>query len=201
MCWTTRRCIQAGCRDQEFLFCLFYECGVATYVDNLPPGGKVTVFDQATAGGTGLTIGGASGVEGGQSIGIGPPFVKDHFVSAQGEICGDKSPFSVEQQVQARPGTIPGPQTTGLYENGQLITVNHLVNGSRVTIKASALFGGGGAPADHVRFWLSRPLNSGESSRNKPGVVSRQCGNRNRNGAALFGFAGAAYSRRSRVMK
>jgi len=145
-------------------FLPLYECGVATYVDNLPPGGRLTVFDQATSGGTRTTIGALSGVEGGQSIGIGPPFVKDHFVSAQGEICSDKSPFSATQQVQAAPTTIPAPQTTGLYENGQLITVNHLVNGAKVTIKASgSTVGGGGAPADHVRFWLSRPLNSGES--------------------------------------
>lgn len=145
-------------------FLPLYECGVATYVDNLPPGGKVTVFDQPTASGTRSTIGGVSGVEQGQSIGIGPPFVKDHFVSAQADICGDLSPFSGQQQVQAAPTTIPTPHTTGLYENGQLITVNQLVNGARVTIKASGSpVGGGGAPAEHVRFWLSRQLNSGES--------------------------------------
>jgi hypothetical protein len=145
-------------------FMPLYSCGVATYVDNLPPGGRLTVFDQVNRGDPRSTIGGLNGVAGGQSIGVGPAFVQNHWVSAQSQICTVSSSFSAEQQVQAPPASMPAPQVTGLYENGQLITVNHLVNGSNVTIKdaGGSIIGGGGAPADHVRFGLSRPLVSGE---------------------------------------
>lgn len=140
-----------------------YNCGVATVVDQLPPGGKVTVFDQVNRGDPRTILGSINGVAAGQSIGVGPPFVQNHWVSAQSEICGVPSIFSTEHQVQAAPTTIPAPQVTGLYENGGIITVNQLVNGARVTISAGgSTIGGGGAPAEHVTFGLSRALINGE---------------------------------------
>ncbi|MGB7202059.1 MAG: hypothetical protein WBD16_07300 [Pyrinomonadaceae bacterium] len=154
----------SGLPQPNIPFQPLYHCGVATYVDNLPPGGRLTVFDQVNPGDPRNTIGGLNGVAAGQSIGVGPPFVQNHWVSAQSQICTDSSGFSPEQQVQPPPASIPAPQVTGLYENSQLITVNHLVNGAKVTLKdaGGSIIGGGGAPSDHVRFGLSRPLISGE---------------------------------------
>jgi len=154
----------AGLPQPGFPALPLYQCGVATVVDNLPPGGKVTVFDAIVSGGPRTIIGGINGVAARQSIGVGPAFVQDHFVSAQSQICTVPSSFSAEQQVQAPPPSMPAPQVTGLFENGQLITINHLVNGAGVTIKDSggSTIGGGGAPSEHVRFGLSRPLVSGE---------------------------------------
>lgn len=140
-----------------------YNCGIATVVDQLPPGGGVTVFDQVNLGDPRTAIGSGTGVAAAQSIGIGPAFVQSHWVSAQSQICTVPSAFSAERQVQPAPATVPAPAVTGLYENGTLITVNQLLNGARVTISiGGSAIGGGGAPAEHVSFGLSRPLAGGE---------------------------------------
>jgi hypothetical protein len=150
-----------------------FDCGIATYADNLPQGGKVRVFDQANVGAPTTTIGGVDGVAAGQSIGIGPAFIRNHLVTAQSQICDVMSPVSDPLTVMPAPATLPPPQTTGIYENGQIITVNQLVNGAKVTIsKGGMVIGGGGAPGDHVRFWLSSPVGAGETL----GIMQEMCG-------------------------
>ncbi len=145
-------------------FLPLYNCGIATAVDQLPPGGKLTVFDQVNRSDARTTIGSTTGVAALQPIAVSPAFVQDHFVSAQSQICDVPSTFSAEQQVQREPATSPTPHVTGMYESGQIITINQLMNGAKVTINAGgATIGGGGAPAEHVRFGLSRALVAGET--------------------------------------
>ncbi len=145
-------------------FLPLYNCGIATFVDHLPPGGRVTIYDQVSRSDPRNSLGSDRGVEAGHTMGVSPPFVQDHWVSARSQICEVLSDFAVEQQVQPAPPTIPVPQVSGLYENGRIITVTHLVNGAMVNISAGgAGIGGGGAPTENVRFGLARKLVAGEN--------------------------------------
>lgn len=154
----------AGLPKPGFPFLYLYNCGVATVVDNLPPGGTVRVFSHAPADAApGTTVGHVDGTGGSQSIGIGPAFVETHRISAESQICSDISPRADEQIVLAAPSTLPNPEVTGIYEGGTIITVHQLVNGAKITIKRSGTtIGGGGAPASHVRFHIGVVVNAGE---------------------------------------
>jgi hypothetical protein len=144
-----------------------YECGIATVVDTLPPGATVRVrdHDPATPPATPLTvIGQVAGTAAGQPLGIGPAFLLHHEVTAQAEICSDSSPVSFPQTVQPPPPVLPKPELRDLYDNGTWAVLGQLVNGSRVTITHGGTpIGGGGAPADLVRFPVSPVLHDGDT--------------------------------------
>lgn len=141
-----------GLPPPEIPFVPLYECGVATVVSNLPQGGEVEVFSDAISS----PIGQASGVGEGISLWINPPFEAGHNITAVSSICGDTSPPSEPpHEVQPAPETLPAPEVPELYEDGTIIVVGGLVNGSFVTIEDQATgdtVSGGGAPAGRVRF-------------------------------------------------
>lgn len=142
----------AGLPKPGFPFLYLYECGIATYVDNLPPGGQLRVFEQPDPTATKNLVGSVNGVAEGQSVGIGPAFIKDHLVTAESQICTDISPASDTQQVQQAPSTIPKPTTDPIIEGATFIVVHGLVNGAKASIKrAGSVIATFGAPAGHVR--------------------------------------------------
>jgi len=135
-----------------------YQCGVATVVDSLPPGGTLRVSAGPSGGPAGV-VGQVVGVAAAQSVGIGPAFVLNHEVTAQAQICSDLSPVSTLHVVQQPPPVLPAPEFRGLIEGGTWVVLGQLVNGTSVTIKnGAATIGGGGAPATLVRFPVSPAL-------------------------------------------
>ncbi len=140
-----------------------YRCGVATVVNNLPEGGEVKVFSDAQP----APIGQASGVWSRHSVGINPPFETGHQVTAQSSICDEHSPISAPPQiVQEAPSSLPAPDVPELYEDGSIVVVGNLVNGSLVRVRDQAngdLIAGGGAPSSRVRFNAANPVSAGQT--------------------------------------
>lgn len=140
-----------------------YRCGIATVVGDLPQGGSVSVLSDALPD----RIGGHNGVGSSQSVGIHPPFELGHGITAVSSICEDESDPSLPPRiVQPEPGTLPAPDVPELYEDGTIIVVGKLTNGSRVTIRDQSsgdTVAGGGAPAGRVRFAASTPVSSGQT--------------------------------------
>ncbi len=163
-----------GLPKPEFPFLYLYNCGIATAVNHLPPGGQLRVYSRENFAGSPKTlVGSVTGVGEGQSVGINPAFIEGRLISAESQICTDVSPASDEQLVKAAPTSLPQTVVTGLYENGVFITVNNLVNGAKVTLKkAGSVIGGGGAPGPHVKFHLSSPVASGDQVE----IVQELCG-------------------------
>ena len=153
----------AGLPKPNFPFLYLYDCGIATHVNNLPPGGQLRVFQQPNGAAPRNTVGSANGVAAGQSIGIGPPFQSGHLVSAESQICTDISPLSDFQTVQPAPSVLPVPSVDPLYEQANFIVVHSLVNGARCEIaRNGTVIAGFGAPAPHVRVNLGITLNAGD---------------------------------------
>ncbi len=142
----------AGLPKPGFPFTYLYRCGIATYVNNLPPGGQLRVRDQVNSGSPTTLIGNVNGLAEGQSVGINPSFELGHLVTAESQICTVVSPVSDAQVVQEAPTTIPIPTTDPIYENATFFVVHGLVNGAKATIKrAGTIIATFGAPAGHVR--------------------------------------------------
>jgi hypothetical protein len=136
----------------EFPFLYLYDCGIATYVNKLPPGGQLRVFEKENTTALNNTIGSLNGVAEGQSIGVSPAFIKDHIVTAESQMCSVVSPLSIEQIVQEAPTSLPNPTADPIYEEATFVVVHGLVNGAKVTIsRAGTDFAVFGAPAGHVR--------------------------------------------------
>lgn len=141
-----------GLPKPNFPFLYLYDCGIATHINSLPPGGQLRVFDQVNSGAITNLVGGANGVAEGQSVGISPPFVKDHLVTAESQICTIVSPTSDVQVVQEAPTSLPKPTTDPIYDEANFVVVHELVNGAKVTIsRAGTVIATFGAPAGHVR--------------------------------------------------
>ncbi|MCP4542633.1 MAG: hypothetical protein GY832_36385 [Chloroflexi bacterium] len=138
-----------------------YRCGIATVVSNLPEGGELKVFSDARTD----PIGWGSGVRSSHSVGINPPFKVGHGITAIGSICEIESPRSIPPRiVETEPSSLPAPSVPELYEDGTIIIVGNLVNGSKVTIRDQTtgdVVSGGGAPAGRVRFRASPPVSAG----------------------------------------
>jgi hypothetical protein len=148
-----------GLPKPQFPFLHLYDCGVATYVDQLPPGGTVRVFSRDPSSGTRTQVGQVDGVEAGQSMWIGPAFVAGREIKAQAQICTVLSPESDVHVVQPAPSALPAPEVTNVWDQGRWISVHKLVNGAQVKItKGGQTIGGGGAPSGHVRFWINPAL-------------------------------------------
>lgn len=140
-----------------------YDCGVATVVGELPPGGSLRVLSGPPASLPVAVIGQAVGVAAGQSVGISPPFNERHLVTAVSQICSDISPRADEQVVQAAPRSLPTPEVTAIYPGGTIISIHKLVNGASVTIKrGGTVIAGGGAPGSHVNFPMRVPVAAGD---------------------------------------
>ncbi|WP_165824086.1 alpha/beta hydrolase [Pseudochryseolinea flava] len=141
----------AGIPKPNFPFLYLYNCGIATYVNNLPPGGDLRVFEQASITDPKNLVGSVNGVAEGQSIGIHPSFKTDHLVSAESQICTDVATSDI-QKVMPEPASLPDPTADPIYEAATFVACHSLVNGAKVTIERSgttiAVFG---APASHVR--------------------------------------------------
>jgi hypothetical protein len=155
-------------------FLYLYNCGVATAIGELPPGGSVRVFSRdASAAVPGSIVGQANGVAATQSLWINPPFQTSKIITAESQICTDVSTLSEEQVVQPAPTSLPTPEVTALYDGGTIVTVHKLVNGTKVSIsKAGTSIGGGGAPGSHVAFGLSPAVSGGDVLN----IVQELCG-------------------------
>lgn len=151
-----------------------YDCGIATVLDQLPPGGELRVFAADPApGSTPALVGQRRGVEERQVLGIGPAFEVGDFVTAESQICDVVSPTSETHEVQPAPTTLPTPEISDIWDGGKWLSAHSLVNGTRVTIKnAGTTIGGGGAPSGHVRFPLEPPVSAGDPIE----VVQELCG-------------------------
>lgn len=142
----------AGLPQPDFPFLYLYNCGIATYVNNLPPGGELRVFEQPSPTDPKTVVGNVGGVAEGQSVGINPPFQRDHLVTAESQICTDVSPLSNVQTVMPEPSALPDPTTDPVYEAATFVVCHNLVNGAKVTIeRAGTTISVFGAPAPHVR--------------------------------------------------
>ncbi len=152
----------AGLPRPELNALELYRCGVATVVDNLPQGGQVRVLSDAMTD----PIGNRDGVGTHQTVGIGPAFELGNGITAISSICEvDSQPSIPARIVQAEPAALPAPEVPEIYEDGSIIIVGKLTNGSRVTIDDQAtgdFVAGGGAPAGRVRFRASTPVTAGQ---------------------------------------
>ncbi len=139
-----------------------YRCGIATLVDKLPQGGRVRVLSDSITD----PIGRREGVAERQTVGIGPAFELGHGITAVSSMCEvDSQPSIPARIVQTEPSALPAPEVPEIYEDGNIIVVGKLTNGSRVTISDQAtgdFITGGGAPAGRVRFRASNPVTSGQ---------------------------------------
>lgn len=152
----------SGLPKPDFPFLHLYECGIATYIDKLPPGGQLRVFDQLNTSSLTTIIGSLNGVAAGQSIGISPPFERGHMITAESQICTIVSGKSDAHQVKEAPATIPAPTADPIYEEATFVVLHNLVNGAKVTIaRAETPIAAFGAPAGHVRV-LGVPVSAGE---------------------------------------
>ena len=153
----------AGLPKPIFPHPYLYDCGVATVVGELPPGGSVKVLSGPPASVPIIVIGQADGVAAWQGIGIGPPFKQNHLISAVSQICSDVSPRADEQVVHPAPTTLPTPEVTAIYPGGMIISIHKLVNGASVIIKrGGTVISGGGAPGSHVSFPMRVPVSAGD---------------------------------------
>jgi len=153
----------AGLPKPTFPHPYLYDCGVATVVGELPPGGSVKVLSGPPASLPAIVIGHADGVAAWQGVGIGPPFKQNHLVTAVSQICSDVSPRADEQIVRSAPTALPTPEVTAIYPGGMIISIHKLVNGSSVTIKrGGTVIAGGGAPGSHVNFPMRVPVSAGD---------------------------------------
>ena len=152
----------SGLPKPGFPFTYLYRCGIATIVDNLPPGGQVRVSDQANASAPMNLIASANGVTGGQYVVVSPAFQKDHLITAESQICTIISPSADAQIVQEAPATLPLPTTDPVIENATFIVVHGMVNGARVKVsRAGTVIADFGAPAGHVKV-LGPSVNAGD---------------------------------------
>jgi hypothetical protein len=140
-----------------------YQCGIATFVNQLPPGGEVRVFAEPPGGGTPDIVSQRSGVAVGQSLGVSPPFETNQRVTAESQICSLVSPPSDEEMVQPAPTSLPVPVVADLWDGGSVVVLGDLVNGTRVRItNGGTPIGGGGAPSGSVWFPVDPPVSDGD---------------------------------------
>ena len=156
----------SGLPKPNFPALYLYDCGIATYLDNLPPGGEVRVFQQPTLGASPTTIGGAIGVAAGNSIGVSP-FIFNQLVSAQSQLCPPpstvQSPLSDFQTVQAAPTTIPAVSVDQIFEKQEFIVIHGSVNGAKCEVsRGGVMISSFGAPSGHVRAYLGITFNAGD---------------------------------------
>ena len=137
----------------NFPYLYLYDCGIATYVNELPQGGQLRVFEKENSAASNNLIGSANGVNDGQSVGVSPAFIENHIVTAESQICSEVSPLSNEQVVKEAPTSLPNPTADPIYENSDFIVLHELVNGAKVTVsKGGTTVAVFGAPAHHVRL-------------------------------------------------
>lgn len=143
-----------------FPFLPLYDCGVATFLASLPPGGILKVYAQNASGQT--LIGQIDGCGGEAAIGV-EPFHTGEAISAQTQICTNVSPFSEVHVVQPAPSTWPAAQVAAIYEESTIINIRQLVNGAKVTIsRGTDIIGTFGAPANDVRAHLGVTVRAGD---------------------------------------
>lgn len=161
-----------GLPDPGFPALHLYDCGVATLVNNLPPGGKVEVSQRPSTSDAFDVIGSRSGVAAEQGLGVSP-FIEDQLVSAQSFICDFSSDRSIEYKVLPAPATIPTPIISEIYDEGMRIVLHDIVNGAKITVsRGGTILGGGGAPSSHVNVGLNDVVRDGEVLE----VVQELCG-------------------------
>jgi len=118
------------------------DCGRAVGVTDVIPGATYNVFAEDPLGG------GSFGppVEVGSNKDfpytfVSPAFKKDQRITTQAFICGDKSPLSLPEIVQAEPASIPGPALDPVFEGADRVVVrgpggSGVLNGSTLDIFA-----------------------------------------------------------------
>jgi hypothetical protein len=134
-----------------------YECGVRTGVGNLLVGGTVWVTAD------GAEVGRVSGCATQQGVNVSPAYGLNQRVRAWFELCNDPSPPSAEEVTKAPPLPLPAPGFDPIYEGGEQLRVNTIVNGARVTLYRNGINQGtwgcwGGA----LLVGLNPPFSAGE---------------------------------------
>jgi hypothetical protein len=105
-----------------------FECGIRTGVSNLLAGVDVWV----TADGS--EVGRVAGCNPQQGVDISPRYGLGQVARAWSELCLDPSPPSIESIAGHPPTPLPTPTFAPMYEGGEQLLVNNIVNGAAVTI-------------------------------------------------------------------
>jgi dienelactone hydrolase len=135
-----------------------FDCGVRTGVGNLLVGCDVRVTaDMAD-------VGAAAGANNPQGVNIAPPFATGQRVRAWATLCADPSPPSVEHEVQGAPAPLSAPGFEPIYEGGDVLVVNGVVNGARFTVsRNSAVVGTFACWGGRCQVGLNPPFAAGEA--------------------------------------
>jgi hypothetical protein len=135
-----------------------FECGARTGVSNLLAGCNVWI----TADGT--EAGRVNGAKEHQGVNVNPDYQLNQHVRAWAELCNDPSPPSQDFIAGPAPTPLPTPTFAAVYESGEQIRIESLVNGARFTLIR------GGVSIGPIRTWghshlvaLSPPFAAGET--------------------------------------
>ena len=110
-----------------------YRCGSRTGVNNLLTGCKVWI----TADGS--EVGRVDGAAKHQGVNVNPDYGLNQKVRAWAEMCKDPSPPSQQYITQTPPSPLPTPTIEPMYEGGQQITIDGLVNGARFQLSRNGI--------------------------------------------------------------
>jgi dienelactone hydrolase len=105
-----------------------FECGIRTGVGNLLAGAEVWI----TADGT--EVGRVKGCNPQQGVSVSPPYGLNQHARAWSELCADPSPPSAESIAGPPPAPLTTPGFEPIYEGGEQLIVNNVVNGAAVTL-------------------------------------------------------------------
>jgi hypothetical protein len=105
-----------------------FECGIRTGVGNLLAGGNVWITAD------GAEVGRVDGCNPQQGVNVAPAYGLNQRVRAWFELCKDPSPPSVEEVTQNPPSPLPAPGFDPIFEGGEQLIINNIVNGAAVTL-------------------------------------------------------------------
>jgi dienelactone hydrolase len=135
-----------------------YKCGSRTGVNNLLVGCNVWITAD------GVEVGRVDGSSKHQGVNVNPDYDLNQKVRAWAEICKDPSPPSQQYITQNPLNPLPAPNIEPVYDGGQQIAINGLVNGARFKLSR------GGVDQGTWRTWgvrhfvtLAPPFAAGET--------------------------------------
>ena len=105
-----------------------YECGIRTGVGNLLAGGNVWITAYNTE------VGRVDGCNPQQGVNVAPAYGLGQHVRAWFELCRDPSAPSMEEITQKPPSPLPAPGFEPIYEGGEQLIINNIVNGAAVLL-------------------------------------------------------------------
>jgi hypothetical protein len=136
-----------------------YRCGIRTGVGNLLAGGNVWITADGTEVGR---VNGCASPQ--QGVNVGPAYGPNQHVRAWFELCGDRSPPSLDHLTQLPPSPLPAPGFDPIYAGGEQLRITNIVNGARVTLLRNGVpQGTWGCWGGALLVGLSPPFSTGES--------------------------------------